>query len=452
MRMRPATVLTALLLAAPAAAEEARPAPQCTVGICQVRVTPQQLLARAESLVHARRFGEAQQLIDALAEAPETRFQSRFLDGYAASQQGNYAHAADVFKAMLASDPRQTRVRLELARAMLAMGQTGSADRQFRIAEADGELPPDVARAIRGFREVIRSRRAWRLDVDFGIAPDSNINNATGNDTVTVLFGDTSLPIQLDSRAQARSGTGQTGSVSAGLRLPVSDTIAALVDVDTNGTNYAGTAYDDYLVQFAAGPEFRVSRNASVSAEAVAAQRWFGGRVASRQAGVKGGAQLALGGLRRIGAQLDVRHTDALFDRQYSGWQGGLFVTGEQAVAKTFVASLGGFVRRDELRAAAYSNTELGVTAGFGGELPLGISFGASGSVSRAAFDAPIALFATDPRRDWRYSARMTLGNRKVRVFGFSPQASVSWARNDSSLAYYATDRVRLRLALARYF
>ena len=451
MRTRFAAIAP-LLLAAPAAAQEAQPAYQCTFGICQVRFTPRELLARAETLVRARRFAEAEQLIQALSQAPETRFQSRFLAGYVAAEQGQFERAASVFKGILADDPHQTRVRLELARAMVGLGQTGSAEKQFRIAEADGELPPDVARAIRGFREVIRSRRAWRFDVDFGIAPDSNINNATGNDTVTVLFGDTSLPIQLDSRAKARSGTGQTGSVSAGLRLPLSDTVAALVDVDTNGTNYSGKAYDDYLVQFAAGPEFRLSPDASVSAEAVGAQRWFGGRPASRQVGVKSGAQLAFGGLRRIGAQLDIRHTDALFDRQYSGWQGGFFLTGEQAVAKTFVASLGGFVRRDELRAAAYSNTEVGATVGFGGELPLGISFGASGSVSRATYDAPIAMFANDPRRDWRYSARLTLGNRKVRVFGFSPQASVSWARNDSSIAYYATDRVRLRLALARYF
>lgn len=425
---------------------------ECIVGICSVRLTPQQLLARAEALVRERRFDEAEPMIDALAQAPETRFQSRFLSGYSASEQGKFALAANIFKSILADDPKQTRVRLELARAMLAMGQMQSADRQFRIAEQQGDLPPDIARAIRGARSVIRSQRAWRLDVDFGIAPDSNINNATGNDSVTVYFGDTALPVELDRNAQARSGTGLTASVSTGLRVPLSPKVAALADLDLNGTNYSGSAFDDYQVQADAGAELQLSPTASVSALAVGAQRWFGGRVASRQIGVKAGANVALGRTRRIGVQLDVRSTDAVFDDSYSGTQGGLYVTAEQSVAQGLVASLGGFVRRDWLNAAAVSNKEGGITGGFGGELPMGISFGIGGSVSRAVFDAPMGLFSLVPRKDWRYSARLTLGNRKIRVFGFSPQANLSYLRTDSNIPFFSTDRVRLRMSLARYF
>lgn len=446
-----APALALALIAAPAPAEEVVE-PDCIEGVCQVRMTPMQLLARAETLVRQRHFAEADTLIAALGHAPETKFQSRFLAGYSASEQGDYAHAANIFKAMLADDPKQTRVRLELARAMLGLGQTASADRQFRLAAQDGDIPPDVARAIRGAREVIRSRRAWRLDVDLGIAPDTNINNATANDTVTVQFGDTTLPVALDKNAQARSGLGATASVSSGIRLPVSPTVAVLADLDVNGTNYVGSNFDDYIVQFAAGPELRLTPDASISAQAVGAQRWFAGTVASRQAGVKAGAQIALGTRRRLGVQLDLRSTDARFDSNYSGWQGGLYATAEQSVGQTLVATAGGFVRRDWLNAPTYSSTEVGVTAGFGGELGAGINFGIGGSVSRATYDAPMAIFSPDPRRDWRYSARLTVGNRKVRVFGFSPQANLSYSRTDSTVPFFTSDRVRLRLALARYF
>ena len=109
-------------------------------------------------------------------------------------------------RAILAEDPGQTRVRLELARAMLGLGQTASADRQFRIAQQTDDLPPDIAAAIRGARQVIRSKRAWRFDMDLGIAPDSNINNATAAERIDVLFGDTTLPIDLDGNARARIG------------------------------------------------------------------------------------------------------------------------------------------------------------------------------------------------------------------------------------------------------
>lgn len=436
----------------PAEAAAASLEPDCIAGICRVRLTAVQLLARAETLVRARRFAEAEPLIEALAQAPDMRLQSRFLAGYSASEQGDFGRAADIFKAILADDPKQTRVRLELARAMLGMGQTGAADRQFRLAEQDGDLPPDVARAVRGAREVIRSRRAWRFDVDFGIAPDSNINNATGNDSVTVYFGDTALPVELDRNAQARSGTGQTASVSGGIRLPVSPKVAVLADIDLNGTNYAGVNFDDYQAQGAAGLEYRFTTDLSVNAQAVAAQRWFGGSLASRQVGVKSGVQLSLGRMRRLGAQLDLRHTDARFDSSFSGWQGGLYLTGEQVIAQGLVASLGGFARRDWLRAESMSNTEGGINLGLGGELGAGINFGVGGSVSRAIFDAPMGLFSLEPRRDWRYSARLTLGNRKIRVLGFSPQANLSYLRTDSNVAFFSTDRIRLRMSLARYF
>jgi outer membrane protein len=449
MRVFAAAMLMCTGLAAPVAAQQ--PA-DCTYGICQVRLSPEQLLARAEALVREHRYDEALPLIEALAQAPTMKLPSRFLLGYVAAERGDLARAADTYKAILSDDPSQTRVRLELARAMLGLKQFGSADRQFRLAEQSGELPPDVAAAIRGARQVIRSRRAWRLDLDVGLAPDSNINNATAVDRVNINLGDTTLPIDLDSDAQAKSGTGQTGNLSAGLRLPFAGKAAVLAGLDANGTNYSGSAFDDYLLQGAAGAELRLSDGASASLEGVAAQRWFGGRVASRQVGFRTGTQLAFSASERLGVQLDARHTDAAFDGNYSGWQAGLYATGEKAIARTLVASAGLFGRRDWLRAATYSNTELGATLGLGGELPWGVSFGVSGSVSRAIFDAPVALFSADPRQDWRYGGRLTLGNRKFRAFGFSPQVTLSYNKNASSIPFFATDRLRLRFSVARYF
>ena len=313
----------------------------------------------------------------------------------------------------------------------MAMGKPQSADKQFRLAGQDSELPPELAKAIRGVRAVIRQQRAWRLDVDFGIAPDSNINNATAVDQVTVNLGGYQLPLESNEAAKARSGTGQTATISAGLRLPIGTNLSMLVDLDGNGSNYAGSDYDDYLVQFAAGPELRLSQVTSVSAEAVGAQRWYGGRLITRQAGIKAGAQTILGARDRVGVQLDVRHTDALFDLGYSGWQTGLYGTFEHALSRSLIGSVGIFGRRDWLNEAAWSNKEVGGSLAVGGELPHGINFSLSGTASRAIYDAPTQFFSAEPRRDWRWSARATLGSRGIRVFGFSPELSLAYARTD---------------------
>ncbi|MBC9032213.1 DUF560 domain-containing protein [Sphingomonas sp. JC676] len=450
-RLASALALAAALLA-PGLASAQSLLDQCVAQTCKARLTPDQLFGEVQKLMQAKRYDDAQPLVSALSAMPQFKLESRFLSGQIAAARGDHARAASFYRGILADDPSQTRVRLELGREMLALGKPQSADKQFKIAEQDQDLPEDVARTIRAVRDVIRAKRAWRLDFDFGIAPDSNINNATSADTVTVLWGNTPLPLTLDDKAKARSGTGQTASISAGLRLPVSDKVSMLVDLDSAGSNYAGIDYDDFQAQVASGAELRLSHDSSVSLEAVGAQRWYGGSLVSRQVGGKAGFQTRLSNREQIGVQVDMRHTEALFDNSYNGWQGSAYATYERAVTRSLIVSGGVFGRRDWLKAAPYSSTELGVIAGFGGELPKGITLGLSGSASYAKYDAPMLFFSTDPRSDWRFTARATLGNRKINVWGFSPQVSASYSRNDSSLPYYGNQRLRFRFTLARYF
>lgn len=438
-----AVLAASLLAAAPALAQ---------TGGGQLRLTPAQLLVAAEKLVGERHYAEARPLVAALGMAPGYRLQSRFLAGLIASATGDLAGAAEQFKSVLAEDPRQTRVRLELAKVLLAMKRPASADRQFRIAAQDKDLPPEVARTIRTVRDTIRASRAWRLDVYLGIAPDTNVNSATAAQSVTVLLGGEPVPLTLNEAAKAKSGLGVTGRISGAVRLPVSKQVSAIAELDGFGTDYSGSAYDDYLVQGAAGAEYRLSQASSVSLEGVAAQRWFGGRAVSRQIGARGGGQTVLNDRTRLGVQIDIRRTSADFDHGYDGWQGGLYDTLERAVARTIVVSVGPFARRDQLREPAYSNTELGGTLGVGGELPHGVNFGASVSLSRAVFDAPLPIFDASPRHDTRAIVRATLGDRKIRVLGLSPQIGWCFTRIDSSLALYDTSRSRFEFTLARYF
>ncbi|TPG20503.1 DUF560 domain-containing protein [Sphingomonas koreensis] len=445
-----AMALAATIIAHPAAAQSAPV--DCASGACRVRLTPDQLEAAVERLIKAKRFAEAAPLIEALRKAPGYLMKSRFLAGYVAEQTGDYGHAASYYRTILADDPRQTGVRLELAKTMLALHQPQAADRQFRIAAQDDQLPPEVLRTIRTVRDTIRAARPWQIDVSFGLAPDSNINSATSADSVTVLFAGTPIPLQLDDRARARSGVGETGRLSARLRLPVAGKLSALVDLDAAGTNYPGDDFDDFTIQGATGADYAVSDRASVSLEGVAAQRWYGGNVVSRQVGVKGGAQRLIGAKRQIGLQIDVRHTDALFNHGYDGWQGGLYATYEQALSPAVVISASPFIRRDWLDERAYSNTEIGANVGIGGELPKGLDFGLSAGGSRAVYDAPIAFFDSHPRKDWRLVARATLGDRKIRILGLSPQVSWSFTRIASSIGLYDTTRSRFEFTLARYF
>src|SRR3546814_5220906 len=96
---------------------------------------------------------------------------------------------------------------------MPALHKPGAADRQCKIAEQDQDLTPEVLRTIRTVRDTILAKRPWQIDVAFGLAPDTNINNATSLDTIRVNLGDNSIPLTLDESARAKSGIGQTAQV-----------------------------------------------------------------------------------------------------------------------------------------------------------------------------------------------------------------------------------------------
>ena len=450
MPIMPAAVLglAASLAAAPLAADPIDP---CSHD-CVVTLTAPQLLAQVERLVAARRFDVATPLVAALGQAPGYALQAHFLAGYVAVETGALDEAIGQFRAALAIDPKQTRVRLELARAMMLRGRDGAADYNYRLAQQAGDLPDEIAATIRASRGILRDRRPWHVSSSFGFAPDTNINNGSDARVVDVVLGSQTLPLTLNPDARARSGVGQTGSLSAGYRFKLPGRAALLLDADGQGTNYDGTTADDYTLQLAAGPEFRPDEALSLSAQSIALQRWYGGRRAATQFGLRLSGQRLLDSGARAGLTLDARHTDSGFGDGYSGWNVAAYATFERVVARSMIASASVFARTDRLNEAAYSSNEIGLSLGIGGELAHGINAGVSASAGHSSFLAPMLALGASPRVDWRLSGRVYAGLRSLRVIGFSPSVSYSYARTDSSLSLYDSRRSRFDFALARYF
>lgn len=441
----------ATLTAAPLAGEVVTD--RCA-GSCSVIVSPGQLLKEAELAVAERRFDVARPLVEALAAVPEYNMQRHFLAGYIAVETGQLDLAATHFRAALSANPKATRIRLELARTMMLQGKDGSAEYNFRLAEEDDSLPPEILATIRQSRGLLRDRKTWHVNANIGIAPDTNITNGTKADTVDLIFGNQNEPLKtpLEGNARARSGIGQTASLSAGYRFRVADKIALLADVDAQGVNYKGKSVDDYIVQAAVGPELRFGESTTLSMQGIASQRWYGGVRASTQFGGRATLQHDLSSADRVGLTLDARHADSGFSRDYDGWTLGAYASYERVVAQSMVASASLFARSERLRSDGYSGNEFGLNLGFGGELPHGINAGISGGLSRMTYDAPLPLLSLDPRADWRYNARAYAGLRSIRVLGFSPSVTFSYSKIESSVALYKAERSRLAFNLARYF
>ncbi|MEZ5742157.1 MAG: surface lipoprotein assembly modifier [Sphingomonadaceae bacterium] len=463
-------IALAAILAAPAVqAEEALPdapatsaaaasasthviRPDCAGGACDYRLTPAQLLALADKLVREKKFDEARPFVAALGAAPGMAVPHDFLSGLIAMETGDPATATNHFRSILESHPGQTRVRLELAKALMMQGKFQSADYHLKLAENDEELPEDIARMIGNARSVIRSNRKFRFGFDFGFAPDSNINSATAVETVDVNFGPYRLPIELGEDARRQSGVGATASAYAGVRLPASEDMAIVVDLDADMVKYEQSDFDDYSVQVAAGPELKLGAKTRATLQGVGLYRWYGGEIAARQFGSKLTVQHTLSRSQRVAVQFDGRRSESEINAGYTGWQLGANASYEQVIGKSALLSASVLARRDILDADFYSSKTAGVSAGLGAELPYGINAGLSGSVTHSVYDAPQLLFSDEARKDWRYQARAYAGLRSLRIAGFSPSVEYNFLKVDSNYDLYATDRHRMHFKLARYF
>lgn len=446
------TAVAALVLALPAFAQAEPLGSVCLNGVCEIRYTVDQMLAKASMLVQARRFDEAKPIVAALGQAPGLAMESHFLAGYIAIESGEVDTAIAEFRASLAVDPKQTRVRLELARALMMKGKDGSAAYHFRLAAQDNALSPEIRATIQSQQGLLRDRRPWRITTEFGFAPDSNITNGTRAETIDLIVGNQALPMTLDESARQRSGIGQTGRFSAGYRFKVGERGALLIDGDAQGVNYEGITADDYTVQLAAGPEFRPSEGTSISLQGLGLHRWYGGQDAVTQYGARLSAERTLDPSQRVGLTFEARRSDSAFQDSYSGWNLSAYATYERVIARSLIASASLFARTDSLNEKAYSSNEFGLSAGIGGELAHGVNAGITATASHAAFGAPLLSLSNDPRSDWRLSGRIYAGLRSLRFMGFSPSVSYTYTLNASSLTLYDARRSRFAFNVARYF
>ncbi|MDB5718407.1 MAG: repeat-containing protein [Sphingomonas bacterium] len=449
-RARAALAVSAVALVAFAPNSSSPTLGECDNGVCTLRMTGPQLLAEAERLVTERRFDEAAPMLAALHNAPELAMETRFLQGFVDSETGRLDDAAKEFRAILRDRPDVTRARLELARVLMIQRKDAAADHHFRLAEEDGDLPPDIQRTISEARSIIRNRKTWNFNVDVGFAPDSNINNATSARLINSIYGNNT--IQLDDEARRKKGIGQTLGVSGGVRLRMSDGLAMLLDADGQLINQKGTSADDISALLAAGPELTMKSGGRASIQALGVKRWYGGKVAQSGGGARISYQQNLTAGQRIGFQIDTRKVKSGYGDAYGGWQSSGYATYERVIDRSLVASATVFARRESLGLDAYSNTEFGGSVGVGGELPLGINAGLSAGISRVLFDDPLPILSAADRKDWRFNGRAYVGARSLRVLGFSPSLTYTYNRAESSLDLYRTSRHRLQVGLARYF
>lgn len=331
-----------------------------------------------------------------------------------------------------------------LAMAATALPQDRVAGQRTGAAAADGSrLPGEAMRP---------NALAWHLTVEAGVTADSNVTNSSDDRFLPLRQDGVTVPIALDPSYRAHSGTGRGGSVSAGVKLRLSDGAAIAVDADAYALDHKGGRNDDISFLLAAGPELTWSGGGSASVQLVAGKSWYGGTSTNSGFGLRGRYSTAVGPGQRISLSVDARRFESGYGRDFGGRQAGAYLSGSTVLDPDTSASLGIFARREWLRSDAYSNFEIGAYGGISRYLGSAFTGTLSAGFSRTAYDAPLLYLSDKRRQDWRLNAGIQLTTRKPIGMGVYPLLSYSYNRTDGSIDFFDADRHRVRLGVRRSF
>jgi tetratricopeptide (TPR) repeat protein len=441
------------LLAAAVLAGAARPdgaraaAPSPAESSVEIGAAPRSISEReaAQLLIQGGRFAEAKRVLVALeAKAPQDS-EVQFLLGLIAVQEKHYAEAIHRFRAILVREPGVTRVRLELARAFFLAKDYDNAERQFRLARA-GDLSPAAKANVDQYLYLIRQARRWTYNLSAAVVPDTNEGAGPGVNIVD-LFG---LPFQLSADARQHSGVGMNISAGGEYSPALTKTIRLRIGAQIDTTDYPGGEFNDTTLAAYAGPRF-LTQHWDISPLATGFERWFSNRFYNQ--GVGGSLQatyyatprLALTGT--LGAQQVTYGPPKGQDGPTVSGSLGFLYTLDPLSAITAAMS----VSRQDASLGFYANTASQIRLGYARDLPLGYSILIQPSYAGIDYDLAQAAFGV-ARRDRQSVIQISLLNRRIDFFGFTPRIAYTHTHNASNLALYAYDRDQAQIGLTREF
>jgi outer membrane protein len=322
---------------------------------------------------------------------------------------------------------------------------------QYPPQERDRVSPPAASRPPA--RPAAAPRKtSWSLSVDASVTGDSNITGGTSLDSVAIDGGSGPVPVPVDPAFRAKSSIGVGASATAGVRAPVSDAVSLAFDAEGYALRYPDEPGANDSSALVAGGVAVAEGQGSGTLQLTAFDRWYAGASASRGVGLRGNWRQAIGGGQHVGLYLDARVFESDWGDALTGRSAAIFLSYDSPLDPATTAAGGVYLRRDWMHDDSFSNAELGAYASLTHYLSSAVTGGLSAGLSRSGYDAPLTYLSPEARRDWRAYASLWLTARKPIALGLYPSLTYTYGRTWSNIAFYRSDRHRLRLGVSRSF
>ena len=404
-------------------------------------------------------------LLAATVAYGQDRAEARFRAGMAAL---NAAHAAPdpetreakldeavaAFRAILVDRPELVRVRLELARAFFLKQEDTLARRHFEQALA-GDVPPAVAANIRRFLDIVRARRRWEARFGAALAPDSNLNAASGERTVFLDTPFGRLPFTLDDPATPKSGLGLSVWGGGEYQYPLSPALRLRSGADASIRDYKGGRFDRQFLAAHLGPRLLFGPGTEASLLATADRQWTAGMPETDSFGLRLEGERLLTPRVALFARASAARRNCRGCNWLDGPAGDIVLGASWAALPTL--RLGGNAGWSWSRANLEPWRSAGPQAGLGATLalPAGFTLGLRASLQRTEYQGQGFAHRTidrRPREDETHTLSASVHNRALTLAGFSPRLSIIREQRKTNAQALDYKRNRAELSFIRQF
>ncbi len=426
----------------------------------------------AQSLVDAGRFEEAIVILRPLLGQQPVHANVLFLYGLASLEAAQRPGLADderdillneaiaAFRAMLVNAPDLVRVRLELARAFFFRGRDGLARRHFELVLAGG-VPQPVAARVQLFLNLMRARKRWTGYFGTAIAPDSNLNAASDTEIIYIDFFGSRLPFRREGDFGARSGLGLSIWGGGEYQQPLSvgatggSPLRLRVGADAVQREYSGREFDQFFLAAHAGPRWLAGPRTEISLLGTAQRQWLGSHPYVDETGMR----LELD--RRLGLRVWARGTASARQRDHKqqdfldGPLTELTLDLAWAAAPTLQVQMTVGYQRDHASSEHWRSLSRWLRVGTSLALPLGFTLGTSAQMRRTYYEGNGCVHQVldcRQRLDRTRSFSISVLNRAVTLFGFSPQLALIHEARATNAQTLDFDRNLAELRFVRQF
>lgn len=191
------------------------------------------VIRQAEALVNAGNYEAAYQQLLPLEKTLAGLLEFDVLLGSAAVESGHYTEGMFALERALAVEPDHQEARAKAAKAHFFLGEVASSKTEFSYL-LNQNPSAETARAIEKYLSAID--KAMGLSTTYhgfleaGLGWDSNVNSATGANTIAVpVFG--GLNFELADDAKKKSDSFFNVSGGAGLRIPTTEHLSVIGNV-----------------------------------------------------------------------------------------------------------------------------------------------------------------------------------------------------------------------------